>query len=139
MGLDYGTVRIGVALSDPGCLIASPHCTLGAGQGLLVSLLRIAEEQLVETVVLGLPIRGDGSPGTLDGEIRRFASLLEERGLKVVFHDEAFSSRRAEAILRQAGKRRQRGGKDKATDRLAAALLLQEYLDAHPELREARG
>ncbi len=135
MGLDYGTVRIGVALSDPGRLIASPHSTLGAGQGLLASLFKLVEEEQVILAILGLPLRGDGSPGTLDQEIRRFALMLEERGLAVQFQDEAFSSRRAQGILRTAGRKRDRGGKAKATDRLAAALLLQDYLDAHPELR----
>lgn len=139
MGLDYGTVRVGVALSDPGLRVARAWGTLDAARGLLPALRELIRTQQVALVVLGLPDRPDGSPGTLDGAIRHLGEVLGRDGLPVVFQDEAFSSRRAWQVLAEAGSRRsERSGKGQATDRVAAALLLQDWLDTHAELRSGR-
>ncbi|MCB1047856.1 MAG: Holliday junction resolvase RuvX [Calditrichaeota bacterium] len=139
MGLDYGTVRIGVALSDSELCTASPFETLGAGRGLLPRLRELIVGQRVALVVMGLPERNDGAPGTLDTQIRHLASVLTREGYPVVFQNEAFSSVRAQQQLEQAGRpARERRGRHQATDRVAAALLLQDWLDAHPELRSGR-
>jgi putative Holliday junction resolvase len=136
MGLDYGTVRVGVALSDPGRVIASPWGTLDAARGLLPRLRTLIADEQVALVVMGLPNRPDGTPGTLDTAVRHLAEVLERGGVPVVFQDEAFSSVRArQSLVLGGGTRRERGGQDQATDRVAAALLLQDWLDAHEELR----
>jgi putative Holliday junction resolvase len=136
MGLDYGTVRVGVALSDPGLVIASPWGTLDAVRGLLPGLRALIAAEQVGLVVLGLPDRPDGTPGTLDPAVRHLAGVLERGGVPVVFQDEAFSSVRArQSLVLGGGSRRDRGGQYQATDRVAAALLLQDWLDAHAELR----
>jgi putative Holliday junction resolvase len=118
-----------VAVSDPTGLLARPLKTITQrDRGLLLKeILEICRDLEVETLLVGIPLRGDGSPGTLVPEIEDFISALEKRGLKVIRWSEEFSSVRALDILHRQGKRLK---KNKARiDGLAAAILLQEYLD----------
>ena len=138
LGLDYGTVRVGVALSDPEGRLATPLVTLDARAGLVESLKEIVRREEVRRVVLGRPLRSRGEPGSLDGAILHFAEVLRGLGLEVVFWDEGGSSLRAADLLHQASGRRgplppsraRRERREGGLDRAAAALLLQEYLDA---------
>ena len=133
LGLDYGQKRIGVALSDPGRRIASPHSVLthrgwskSAGD-----VKALAGELDAESVVLGLPYDMDGGLGDQAKEVQGFAEALRKQGLKVDFQDERLSSFEAEESLRAAGKSAKEA-KD-LVDQVAAALILQDYLDAKTE------
>lgn len=136
LGLDYGTVRVGVALADAAAGLAAPLCTLDARKGLLRALQALIEEHGVSTVVLGDPRRGDG-PGTLHEAVRRLGRAIERLGPRVVYWDEAFSSLAAAERLREsdgrAGARRgastRRERDDGRLDRAAAALVLQDWID----------
>lgn len=130
--VDYGRRRIGVAVSDPGRVLASPHATLenrgppGEPPAALLALLR--EVEAVE-VVVGVPLNMDGSEGPMADEARHFARRLSELGgLPVHERDERLSSVEAERRLRELelprAKRRERGRRD----RLAAAVLLEDFL-----------
>lgn len=141
LGLDYGLARVGVALSDPAGRLATPLTTLDARKGLLPALEALIREHSVQRVVLGDPLRGDGSPGTLHDAIRHLGQAIERLGPQVVYWDEAFSSRSAALQLRQADGRRgarqgtaaRREREDGRLDRAAAALVLQDYLDRHED------
>jgi putative Holliday junction resolvase len=128
LGVDLGTRRVGLALSDPGRMICSPHATipLGSESALAASLQKICAERAVTLVVIGLPLSADGSEGPGCRRARRVAAALEEAGLGVRLHDERWSSRDAEQILRETGKNR-RTSKEKV-DAIAASLILSEYL-----------
>lgn len=137
LGLDYGTVRVGVAVSDESGRLARPLETLDARRGLVERLRQLAALHATRTLVLGRPWRSGGEAGTLDGAILHFADALRAAGFTVIFWDEGGSSRRADDLLRQAGgrrgatdparaRRRRQGGE---RDRAAAAVLLQDYLD----------
>jgi putative holliday junction resolvase len=130
--VDYGRRRIGVAVSDPGRVLASPWATLenrappGEPPPGLAALLR--ELESVE-VVVGVPLNMDGSEGPMAAEARRFARRLSElTGLPVHERDERLSSVEADRRLRELelprGKRREKGRRD----RLAAAVLLEDFL-----------
>ncbi|MDH5675751.1 MAG: Holliday junction resolvase RuvX [Myxococcales bacterium] len=137
LGVDPGARRVGLALSDEDRILASPHSTLEVG-GLEDAVQRVvaaAAELEAGTLVVGLPLRLDGSEGQSAFRVRRFAAAVAERsGLEVVLWDERLSSAAAERALREGGVsgRRRRG----LTDRVAAALLLQSYLDAQRDARE---
>jgi putative Holliday junction resolvase len=131
MGIDVGTRRIGVAISDPLGMIAQPLTTLEAprGGGVPLDALRaIVEERGVERIVVGLPLRMDGSHGP---EAQAAAAIAEEIGaalrIEVVLEDERLSSVEAERLLIEAGVRRQE--RKGTTDRVAAAIILQSHLD----------
>lgn len=128
LGVDYGTTRIGLAISD-GLGITARPLEVVRREDLEKALGRIAEEYEVETVVVGLPTSLSGHEGNSATGARR---LGDEIGgilrVDVVFVDERFTSRMAEAALLESGmKRRDRKG---TVDKVAAAIILQTYLDA---------
>ncbi len=131
MGLDVGEVRIGIALSDQTGLIAQGHATLerSGWERDLAYLAKVAEEQEVDRFVVGNPLNLDGSAGRQAELSRDFAERLKEAtGLAVVLWDERFTSLSAEKILIEAGVRRKK--RRGAIDRMAAAIMLQSYLDS---------
>ena len=129
VGLDPGSVRIGVAVSDPLHLTAQPHGTLDAADPDLDRRLRaLAVEVEAERFVVGLPVSLDGSEGPAAGAARaRAARVAEATGLPVDLHDERFSTVTAERVLVASGMRRDR--RRSTRDRVAAAVFLQSYLD----------
>jgi len=131
LGLDLGERRIGVALSNPEGQVAQPLAQFEpkGRQGLVAEVQRLVRQHGVERVVVGLPIRLDGTPGAEAQQAERTVAVLREAiGVPVTMWDERFSTRRAERAMRQANLSagRRKGRRDK----VAAALMLQSYLDA---------
>jgi putative Holliday junction resolvase len=127
LAIDYGTRRLGVAVSDPEGRYALPLDTLELPQRLRAArVAELARERGVDTVVVGRPVRTQGEDSRLWPEIEKFAQRLRARGLTVVFEDEAFTSAEAETQLE--GRRGSRPP-HRTTDALAASLLLKQYLD----------
>ena len=139
LGVDVGTVRIGVARSDPGGLLASPLDTVRRGEGDVAELARLADENGAIEVVVGLPVGLTGREGKSAVDGRAFASALAARlaPLPVRLVDERFTTVLAHAALQQKGvasrDRRQ------VVDKAAAALLLQGALDAERSTGEPAG
>ncbi len=129
VGLDPGTVRIGVAVSDPLVLTAQPYGNLDAVASDLDDQLReLAAETGAERFVVGLPVGLDGKEGTAAGAARELADrVAEATGMPVDLYDERFSTVTAERVLVSAGVRRKR--RKDVRDRVAAAVFLQAYLD----------
>ena len=99
---------------------------MGSESALVKTLKDICAERAVSLVVVGLPLSADGSEGPGCQRARRIAAALEAAGVTVQLHDERWSSRDAEQILRESGKNR-RSSKEKV-DAIAASLILSEYL-----------
>lgn len=132
MGIDYGQVRVGVAVSDPLGYTAQPVDTFDArdAERLVRQIGQVCDQRAVQTIVVGLPLNMDGSEGPSAQEARRFAELLEERlGRKVELWDERLSTMRAERTMLDADLSRARRRKHR--DRMAAQFILQGYLEAH--------
>lgn len=131
LGVDPGTVRIGLAISDPDRIVASPLATYtraGADADARYFRALVAEEKPVGLVV-GLPIHCNGSEGVKAAESRVLGAWLGEvTGLPVVFWDERFTTSQAESFLLGAGMTRQR--RKERRDRVAAQILLQSFLEA---------
>lgn len=129
MGLDYGTARVGVAVSDGLGVTAGPVEVIPRRHPrLLERLAEIMEEYGAEAVVVGLPVSLDGSEHQSAAAARRFAAEVEKAlAVTVEFYDERFTTRIAEEALAAsgAGRARRRG----AVDKVAAAVMLQGYLD----------
>ena len=160
MALDVGAVRIGVALSDASGFLASPHTTLRVTRNeaeTWAQLQKLIEETEAEELVIGLPISLDGAIHAQAERIISFTERLKEHiPLPVRFWDERLSTVEAERLLAERGEyshahhqqrsgskggkggrgrgRKQRGQQE--IDALAAAVILQEYLDQHPQKRE---
>ncbi len=131
LAIDYGRARTGVAVSDPTGMISRPLKTLAVQDipGLLAEIRDICREYEILEIVIGIPTRSNGTPGTLVPEIEEFISAMEPWGLPVHRVPEAFSSVRARELLHLHGRnaRKNKG----IVDGYAAALILQEYLDEH--------
>jgi putative Holliday junction resolvase len=130
--LDYGRRRIGVAVSDPGRILASPHSTIenrspaGEPPDELLELLRRLEPT---EVLIGIPLNMDGSEGAMVVEARRFGARIEALlGLPVTERDERLSSVEADRRLREAGLSRTRRRDKGRRDMMAAAVLLEDFL-----------
>lgn len=127
LGVDLGTRRIGLALSDPAGVIASPLATVPATTeaALLDELLVTCGEHEVRLIVIGHPVRTDGTPTPLGVRAERLAAKLTAGGLPARTWDEQFTSRAAATAI---GRRRRQGDRGRI-DRMAAALMLQDYLE----------
>jgi len=132
LGVDLGSVRVGLALSDPLGLTAQPlgHQPRAAG-ALLDALAALVAEHDVRTVVVGLPLRLSGEEGEEAVRARGFARRLAERiaPVPVEMWDERLTTRQATRVLLEGDVSRAR--RRKVVDAMAAALLLQSWLDAH--------
>ncbi len=139
LGVDVGTVRIGVARSDPGGLLASPLETVRRGVGDVAELARLAAQHEAVEVIVGLAIGLAGHEGKSAADGRSFASALAARlaPVPVRLVDERFTTVLAHAALQQGGvgSRARRHAVDKA----AAALLLQGALDTERSTGEPTG
>jgi putative holliday junction resolvase len=133
LAVDPGAVRVGLALSDEGERLATPLRTLPSGRGLGARVARAARDAGAELVVVGLPRRLDGSEGPEAAQARELAAAITAEGLGAELWDERFTSVMAEAALRQSRPRRGRkaaAARREDTDRVAAAVLLQSFLDS---------
>ena len=130
MGLDVGDSRIGVALSDPLGILASPLTIVTRSdiEADTAAILALARRHDVESIVIGLPRNMDGSEGTQAGKVRDFTAALSLRtDLPIVFQDERLSTVEAMRLFKEAGKT----GRGTRYDAAAAALILQAHLDAN--------
>ncbi len=132
LGIDWGEIRIGLALSDELQTLASPLETLVRRRGKRFPMPRLLELVAAHApvgVVVGLPLTPAGDEGPSAAEARAMATLVEGRtGLPVELRDERLSTARALRLVReQDGSTR---GRKEDVDALAAAVLLQGFLDA---------
>ena len=138
VGLDVGERRIGVAVSDATGTLARPVKALATtgldGDALQVSVAEISRliaEDPVDAIVVGLPRRLDGSPNHMTPRIERFAERLRHgAGMSVILQDERLSSVEAESRL--AARDSDWRSRKERLDAAAAAVILQDYLDARP-------
>lgn len=136
LGVDDGRRRIGLAVGDPTGTLARPVETVAghddpaaAAREVVAAIERLeAGDEPIGTIVVGLPLRLDGTPNEQTDHARALAAALERlTGLTVVLQDERLTSREAESRL--ALRERDWRARKKRLDAAAAAVMLQEYLD----------
>lgn len=136
LAVDWGEVRLGLALSDETQLLATPLETLVRRAGKRVPMRRLVE--LVEAhrpvgVVVGLPLTGEGEEAESASAARELAGAIARgTGLPLELWDERMSTARALALIREQGGSTR--GRREDVDALAAAVLLQHYLDARRQV-----
>lgn len=134
MGLDVGDKRIGIALSDEGALIASPRETLerSGNRKDIRHMLELAAREEVSEIVVGMPFSMDGSIGAQAHKVERFVEALRaETDIRITTWDERLTTVSAERALLEGDVSRAK--RKKTIDRVAAALILQGYLDSRRE------
>lgn len=130
-GIDYGSVRIGIALSDSRQTLASPHDNYTRQSAVADGeyFRRLVREEGVQAFVVGLPVHLSGSESAKSIEARAFGKWLEElTGLTVHFFDERFTSREALAHLEQAELTKKK--RKARLDMVAAQIMLAAYLES---------
>lgn len=133
LGVDVGDVRIGVAVSDPAALLATPVETVAAAGAPVERLVALSREHAVIEVVVGLPLSLSGAEGPAAARVRSFAAelaaALAPTGVRLV--DERLSTVSAERSLRADGRRGAKHGarRRRVVDQAAAVIILQTALD----------
>jgi putative Holliday junction resolvase len=134
MGVDLGSKRIGLALSDPTRIVALPHNVLQRGRDHAsdhAAIVAAARDAGATTIVVGLPLSLSGAIGpaakaTL-AEIDELRAVAEPAGMSVVAYDERLTTITAERALNEARMRRE--ARRRIVDKVAAAVMLQSWLD----------
>lgn len=130
LGVDYGDRHIGLALSDPLGMIAQPLETysLKNPKADAAYFRRLVERHDIGLIVIGLPLRMDGTPGTRVEKTRGFADWLHGcTGRPVAYWDERLTTHQATAIMQEQNVRI--GDRRSVVNQISAALILQAYLD----------
>ncbi|MEM7012407.1 MAG: Holliday junction resolvase RuvX [Verrucomicrobiota bacterium] len=136
LAIDHGDARVGLAMSDDLGMLAHPLETIHVAQVEPIErIAKVVTENRIETVVLGMPFRMDGSEGTAVEKVREFAQQLQKNlgdGVQIVEVDERMTTVTAQEKLRAAGRKvKQTRG---IIDQAAAVVILQEYMDAQQGL-----
>jgi len=129
LGIDYGDVRIGLALTDPLKIIASPFKTIQNRNNdfIIKELDFIINEKKIETLVIGLPIGLNNQETIQTKKVRLFADLIKILGIPIYFQDERLSSISAKkSLIIQNIKT---GSNKSMIDKAAAAIFLQQFID----------
>ena len=134
LGIDYGERRIGVAISDPTGIFATPLPTLTRRRGKrppMGALQALAREHGATALIVGLPLAADGTETEWCAEVRRFGDRLGgSLALDVYYVDERMTSASAERVVRSLALPRRKREQKERVDAAAAALILQRWLDA---------
>jgi putative Holliday junction resolvase len=132
LGIDYGRRRIGLAISDEAAFLARPLDPYQRTRSLqkdLGSLARLAREFEAGAIVVGLPLNMDASKGEMALEVEDFVAQLQQISqIRVIVSDERLTSAEAERVLLEGDVKRK--DRKRLRDGLAAALILQGYLDS---------
>jgi putative Holliday junction resolvase len=133
LALDYGTKRVGVAMSDPGRVLAGGVGTWQNDTTLLEKISRLVTDETIALIVVGMPYAPDGGKGAkakeVDAFIARLSAVVE---VPLTTWDESYTSVDAHRVFREGGmKKKQRRGRA-SVDTMAARILLQQFLDAQP-------
>lgn len=137
LGIDYGTKKIGIALSDKSGKFAFPHSVIYTTYDVVQKIKKICEENDVSKIILGRPGGYKGDEERILAKVEGFGSKLKKHtNLTVVYESEVLTTKQAERPLRGektrspvANKRKNKGESSKNLDASAAALILQSWLD----------
>lgn len=126
LGIDYGTKRVGLALSDDDGKMGFPHTVLSNTPKLLDEISAFIKEEGIGAIVFGDSKDLDGTENKVQAELKEFAAKLEERtGIHIAFEPEYYTTKQARDAQKLAGKESERA------DAIAAAIILTSYLERY--------
>ena len=132
LGIDYGSVRVGLSVSDPLGLIAQPIEAFRNDASLFTNLRQVAARENIALIVVGMPLNLKGQKAQKAEEVQKFIERLkEELGIEILTWDERFTTTIAnQTMLAMGTKKKERQKKDGRIDSMASAVMLQGYLDS---------
>ncbi len=133
MAIDYGLKRTGIAVTDPLKIIASALITIESAR-IFTFLQKYLEKEPVERILIGDPKNLDDSPTAISADVNRIIGILNRKfpHVPVTPIDERYSSVIASRAMVDMGMKKSRRREKGMIDQLAAAMMLQEYLNLHP-------
>ena len=133
IGIDYGTKKIGIAVTDPLQIICSPFKTV-PNREIFDFLEKYITEEAVEGIVVGEPKNTDGTPSQIAHLVVGFVRKLKKTypDLIIATEDERFTSIEARQIILQSGIKKKKRRDKTLVDKVSASLILQAYLDKKP-------
>lgn len=132
LGIDHGTVRIGLAISDELQLVASPLRTLETRADPEMEIAQVVKDKGITKIILGMPLHMSGYAGEAAKRVEKFAEKLSkalDHEVPIEMVDERLSSVEAEAALSRSGITGKRE-RQEVVDQLAAVVILQDYLNS---------
>lgn len=130
LGIDYGTKKVGIAVTDPLQIIVNPLTTVPT-DAVIDFLVDYCEEEEVEAIIVGMPLHKDGNPAQIAhlvvGFIRKLKKLFPEKS--VISTDEMFSSLEAKKIIMKSGLKKKKRRDKTLVDKVAAAIILENYMN----------
>lgn len=131
LGIDYGTKRVGLAVTDPLQIIVSGLDTIETSR--IMSFLEdyMAAEE-VEAIVIGEPMHLDGNPAQIAAQINRFIEKVSKRFPKISLHrqDERFTSEEAKQIILASGAKKKKRRDKGLIDKISAVIILQTFMES---------
>jgi putative Holliday junction resolvase len=131
LGVDFGSQRVGLSLSDPLGIIAQPIEALKNNSSLFTHLQQLSTRENIKLIVVGMPFNLKGQQAQKANEVQKFIELLKAKlDIEVVVWDERFTTTIAhQTMLAMGTKKKERQKKDGRIDSMAAAIILQGFLD----------
>ena len=130
LAIDFGLKRIGLALCDPLFTFAYPFKTISNDKNTLKELNDIITTQQVNKIIMGLPVKENGAPGSISEDVFKLKSRLENRfKIEVILRDESYTSFIAKDIIQKTVTKKSRRQNKELVDQSAAAIILQDYMD----------
>ncbi len=133
LAIDYGLKRTGLAWTDPMQIIATGIGSFDTNQ-IENKLQELISRELIETVIIGLPLKEDGSDTHNTEPVRQFVMWFNNiyPSVQIVTWDERFTSRNAQQIMIEAGVKKKKRREKHLINQISATLILQDYLSANP-------
>ncbi len=132
LGVDYGTRRVGLAISDPLRILATSYGVLPMNGTIIERLLEIVKREEIAVVVVGMPLSLSGARTAKAEEVEAFVKRIRMKSpVEIVYWDERFTTSIAQqTMLKMGTKKKERRQKDGRVDAMAAAIMLQGFLDS---------
>ena len=129
MGIDYGSKRVGLAVTDPLQIIVTGLTTIGT-KDIFDYLKEYFLREDVELIVVGEPFYPDGNPSQIHTKVIGFIDQLQKKwpAIPIVKQDESYTSKRAREIILQSGAKKKKRMDRALVDQIAAVLILEDYL-----------
>ena len=130
MGIDYGSARVGVAVSDPLCIFASPLETVPSAK-IIDYLQKYSKTETITCFVVRYPLNLNGAPAQAAADVERFLKSLRKAfpDIQVSLEDERFTSVLAHRAMIDGGMKKSERRDKASVDKISAAIILQSYLD----------
>lgn len=131
LAIDFGTKRIGLAITDPLKMFAIPFDTLPNNTSTITEIIKIINEKNVKQIILGYPVKESGEETSISPLINRFKKELEyNTGIQIQLVDERYSSDIASKRILESVKSKKKRRDKSLIDKNAAAVILEDYLNS---------